>query len=274
VRPDLVEVQGYLVDAYRHASRLAAVRGETELAARWGARVEPLRKRIDEAFWNEHTRLHSLALDGHGRQVPTISSNPGHLLWSRAVLPERAARVAEVLLGPELYSGWGIRTVGRGQTVYNPISYHNGSVWPHDNAIAALGMARHGLNSQAMQVLDGMFSASEHFRDYRLPELFCGMSRGPHELLVQYPVSCSPQAWAAGALFMLLQGSLGLDPDAASGRLRIWNPQLPPGIRELELSGMHIGQALVSLRFARRGERTHVDVMGIDGSVRIEIEIG
>jgi glycogen debranching enzyme len=173
-----------------------------------------------------------------------------------------------------MYTGWGIRTLARGQTAYNPLSYHNGSVWPHDNALAALGMARYGLQDAAMTVLAGLFAASEHFRYQRLPELFCGMSRGDREFLVQYPVSCSPQAWASGALFMLLQASLGLDPDAAQGRLRIWNPRLPESLRRLELRSMRIGRALVSLRFERTGKRTHADVIDIRGEkLRVEIQL-
>lgn len=270
----LVEVQGYAVDAWRSAAWLARLRGEDVLADAWASRIEPFKRRLEEAYWNDQTGFYGLAVDGDGHQVPTISSNPGHLLWSRAVRPDRAARIAEVLLSPELYSGWGIRTVGRGQTVYNPLSYHNGTVWPHDNAIAALGMARYGLADGAMKVFDGLFTASEQFRYQRLPELFCGMGRGDREFLVQYPVSCSPQAWASGSLFMLLQASLGLDPDGPRQRLRIHNPRLPRTVRRLELLSMRVGQALVSLRFERAGRRTHPDVLDVRGGpLRVEIEL-
>jgi glycogen debranching enzyme len=271
----LVEVQGYCVDAWRHAARLAAVMGDAGLEARWASRVEPFRRKIDAELWYERTQFYCLAIDGEGRQVPTVTSNPGHLLWSRALAPERAPRVAAVLLSPEMWSGWGVRTLSRGQPVYNPISYHNGTVWPHDNAICGLGMARHGLQGNALRILDALLDASRSFRHQRLPELFCGMGRGDREFLVQYPVSCSPQAWAAGSLFMLLQGTLGLDADASAGRLRIWNPRLPASVRRLELRGMRVGPARVSLRFARTGDRTHVDVMDVAGGpLRVEIEIG
>ena len=173
-----------------------------------------------------------------------------------------------------MYGGWGIRTVGRGQTVYNPLSYHNGSVWPHDNALCALGMARYGLADGALEILGGLFAAAEQFDRQRLPELFCGMSRGEREFLVHYPVSCSPQAWASGALFMLLQAALGLDPDAPEGRLRIWNPRLPRILRRLDLLSMRVGRAQVSLRFARSGRRTHADVLDVRGGpLRVEIEV-
>ena len=271
----LVEVQGYVVDAYRSAGRLAAIMGSHDQAAAWTARVEPLRRRIEEAFWNEPSRFYALALDGSGAQVPTLASNPGHLLWSRAISPERATRVAEVLLGPEMWSGWGMRTLARGQPVYNPISYHNGTVWPHDNALCGLGMARYGMRDEALRILEAMLEASRSFRHQRLPELFCGMARGDREFLVQYPVSCSPQAWAAGAIFMLLHAVLGLDPDAAAGRLRIWNPRLPVSLRRLELHHMRVGGSEVSLRFVRTGSRTHADVVAVSGApLRVEIEIG
>ncbi len=159
--------------------------------------------------------------------------------------------------------------------MYNPLSYHNGTVWPHDNAICGLGMTRYAMRDEALQVLEVLLEASRSFRHQRLPELFCGMARGDREHLAQYPVSCVPQAWGAGASFMLLQGVLGLDPDAAAGRLRIWNPRLPSSLRRLELHRMRVGSAEVSLRFARSGPRTHGDVLLISGdAVRVEIEIG
>lgn len=270
----LVEVQGYVLDAYRRAARLASEMGEPVLAETWKSRIEPLARRIEGAFWNEEASTFALAIDGAGQQVPTITSNPGHLLWSHAVSPERARNISEVLLGPEMYSGWGIRTVGRGQTVYNPVSYHNGSVWPHDNALCALGMARYGMRREVLITLEGMLAASEHFRYYRLPELFGGMGRGEREFLVRYPVSCSPQAWASGALFMMLQGTLGLDPDAPSRRLRIWNPCLPRSTKRVDLLGMRIGGSQVSLRFGRTGRRTHTDVLDVRGApLRVEIEV-
>jgi glycogen debranching enzyme len=270
----LVEAQGYAIDAYRSAAYLATLRGEHEAANRWSARVDPFTRRLDEAFWVDETGYFALAIDAEGKQVPTLASNAGHLLWSRAVSPARARRVAEVLLSPELYSGWGIRTVGRGQTVFNPLSYHNGSVWPHDNALAALGMARYGLADAALRVQAGLHAAAEQVRDHRLPELFCGLGRGEPELLVRYPVSCSPQAWASGALFMLLQASLGLEPDAPAQKLTIKNPAIPRPLRRLDLHGMQVGAARVSLRFERSGRRTHCDVLDLRcGPLRVDIQI-
>jgi glycogen debranching enzyme len=270
----LVEVQGYALDAWRHAARLAELRGELDLAREWGDRASNFGIALERAFWNEDRSYYALALDGGGRQVPTVTSNPGHLLWSRAVGEERARRIATVLLSHDMYTGWAIRTLARGQRVYNPLSYHNGSVWPHDNAIAALGMSRYGMNRAAHKVLTGMLAAAEHFHHQRLPELFCGLDRGDREFLVHYPVSCSPQAWASGALLMTLQAVLGLEPDAVLGRLRIRNPQLPAAIQTLELLEMRVGRAQVDLRFARSGNHTHAEVLDIRGApLRVEIEV-
>ena len=165
-------------------------------------------------------------------------------------------------------------TLARGQRVYNPLSYHNGSVWPHDNAIAAMGMSRYGMGRSAQRVFAGLLAASDHFRHQRLPELFCGMDRGEREFLVHYPVSCSPQAWASGSLLMMLQAVLGLEPDAFAGRLVIRNPRLPPGIARLDLLGMRVGTAHVDLRFVTVDHHTHAEVLDIrDGPMRVEIEV-
>jgi glycogen debranching enzyme len=269
----LVEVQGYAIDAYRRAAELARARGESVLASQWQARSERLRARLDDAFWVAESSYYALALDGTERRVPTIASNAGHLLWSRAVSPARARRITDVLLSEGMFSGWGVRTAARGQTIYNPLGYHTGTIWPHDNALAAMGMARYGLHREAMRVAVALLEATGHFPNGRLPELFCGLTRGARELIVHYPVSCSPQAWASGALFMLLHAVLGLDPDAPTGRLRIWNPMLPPMVARLDVRDLRVGDARVSLRFGRRGRRTHVDVLALDGPLRVEIEM-
>ena len=220
------------------------------------------------------TDFYALAVDGRERRVPTISSNPAHLLWSRVVPADRAARMADVLTGEAMFSGWGVRTLARGQAVYNPLSYHNGTVWPHDCSIAALGMSRYGLRKQPLEIFTALFDAAQHFRYYRLPELFCGMSRSAGEFLVHYPVSCSPQAWASGALFMLLQAVLGLDANAPAGRLHIANPRLPSFVHRLNLLDMHVGRSRVSLRFVREGARVHVDLIDIQGApLRVQIEL-
>jgi glycogen debranching enzyme len=270
----LVEVQGYAVDAWRHAARMATMRGLGDLARTWTERAAAFGVALERAFWSEEQGYYALAVDGNGARVPTVTSNPGHLLWSRAIGEDRARRVVNMLLSHDMYSGWAIRTLARGQRVYNPLSYHNGSVWPHDNAIAAMGMSRYGMGRSAQRVFAGLLAASDHFRHQRLPELFCGMDRGEREFLVHYPVSCSPQAWASGSLLMMLQAVLGLEPDAFAGRLVIRNPRLPPAITRLDLLGMRVGTAHVDLRFVTVGQHTHAEVLDIrEGPMRVEIEV-
>lgn len=270
----LVEVQGYVVDAWRHVSRIAALRGDPARARIWGDRAMQFEVALEHAFWCEEHNYYAIALDGNGLRVPTITSNPGHLLWSRAVSEDRARRIVTMLLSHDMYSGWAIRTLARGQPVYNPLSYHNGSVWPHDNALAALGMSRYGHVKAAQKVFSGLLAAADHFHHQRLPELFCGMDRGEREFLVHYPVSCSPQAWASGALLMSLHAALGLQPDALAGRLAIRNPRLPSALGRLDLVNMRVGGARVDLRFVRNEQHTHCEVLDIrDAQLKVEIEV-
>jgi glycogen debranching enzyme len=270
----LVEVQGYAVDAYVAAGAMARRLGDEATARAMELRAARMRDLIEQRFFLAAAGFYALAIDGEGRQVPTLSSNPGHLLFAHAVLPPRALRIAEVLLSPTMFSGFGIRTVGRGQAVYNPLSYHNGSVWPHDNALCGLGMARYGMVAGTLAILDGMRDAVAHFGHQRLPELFCGTGRGEGDVLVQYPVSCSPQAWSAGSLFMLLQGILGLWPRAEERVLLVRNPHLPEWLGEVEIEGLRIGRSEVTLRFFRRDTRCHVDVLDVTGGpLRVQIEL-
>ncbi|HEX7050254.1 MAG TPA: glycogen debranching N-terminal domain-containing protein [Longimicrobiales bacterium] len=270
----LVEVQGYVYDAKSQMAEVFDALGDFERAARLRADAAALRQRINDAFWMEDRGYYALALDGQKRRVPTITSNAGHLLWSGVPTPDRARRLAEVLLGDEMFSGWGIRTLARHQAVYNPLSYHNGTIWPHDNAIIALGLARSGLRREAATILEALFEAALHFRYHRLPELFCGIWRGETDAPVAYPVSCSPQAWAAGAIFLMLQGVLGIEADARGRMLRLVQPHLPNRLRFLDLVRLGVGGSRVTLQFNRYGERTMVNVLGVEGDplqVRIDI---
>lgn len=271
----LVEVQGYCVDARRRMARLYRGLGRREEAARLAAAAQKLARRIDEAFWIEKAGCYAIALDGQKRQVQSVASNQGHLLFSRAVSSERAQKVARRLLAPECFSGWGIRTLARGQAAYNPLSYHNGTVWPHDNSLAAMGFANYGLQSSAVQVLSALYDVSRSFRHARLPELFCGMGRGDSDLPVAYPVSCSPQAWASGTFFLLLRACLGLYPDAPRKTLKITNPQLPPWMDELTLSRLRIGNSRVTLHFTRTGEGCFAAITETEGDpLATRIEVG
>ena len=269
----LVEVQGYVVAAYDAMARIRRRRGDLRGAHQMRERARAMRRRIDEAFWVEETGFYALALDGRGRQVPTITSNPGHLLFCRAAPSTRVGHLAQVLLGGGMYSGWGVRTLARGQAVYNPLSYHNGTVWPHDNALIAVGLAQSGRVAEALTIFEGLYQASLHFRDMRLPELFCGMARGEDDFLVHYPVSCSPQAWASATFFLLIQAALGLHPEAPLGRLTIRNPRLPRFLRVFDIEGMRVGESLVSLHFKQHDDRTHVDLTRIEGDRRLKVNI-
>ena len=270
----LVEVQGYAYRAKVEMAELYAALGDIARAGQLRAQAVALRQRINDAFWMEDRGYYALALDGEKRPLPTITSNPGHLLWAGVPTFEQARRMAEVLLGDEMFSGWGIRTLARHQPVYNPLSYHNGTVWPHDNSLIALGLARYGLRREAATVLDALFDAALHFRYHRLPELFCGIWRQETDAPVAYPVSCSPHAWAAAALFPMIQGALGIEPDARNRMLRLVQPQLPRRLRYLDIINLPVGRSRVSLQFNRYGERTMVNVTEVEGeplNVRIDV---
>ena len=257
----LVEVQGYVWDAKRRLAGLARGRGEGALADRLTAEAESLRARFEEAFWMEEAGTYAIALDANKRQADAITSNPGHALWSGIVAPERAARVAASLSSPALSSGWGIRTLAADQVGFNPIGYHLGSVWPHDNAIIAAGLKRYGFAREAGLVAEQLLGASRHFREYRLPELFCGFSREESQLPVPYPVACVPQAWAAGAPFSLLQTMLGLRADAPANTLELVHPELPEWLEKVIVRDMTVGGAVVDLHVYRSREGTGVEVV-------------
>ena len=270
----LVEVQGYVADALRRTAKLYRHLGRGADATRLLASARVMSARIEERFFLAGKGTYAIALDREKRLVDAVTSNPGHLLFSRAITDERARLVTASLLSPAMWSGWGIRTLAKGQPAYNPLSYHNGTVWPHDNALAALGMAYYGFTAQATEVFDGLWSAAQHFRHLRLPELFCGLDRASGQFPVHYPVACSPQAWASGAWFMLLRGCLGLHPDAPRGALHIASPQLPAGLDQLVLRGLRIGAARATLEFTRSGGGTFVAVRDVEGGplhVRIDL---
>jgi glycogen debranching enzyme len=267
----LCEIQGYCADAYRRGARLLAELGKPELAERYAARAKALRALTNEHFWLPELGRYAYALDADGKAVDTVVSNLGHLLWSRIPDEPCAGATADLLLRSESFSGFGIRTLAAGQAAYNPLSYHNGTVWPHDNSIIAKGMANYGYTSHATDVFEGLIAAMHYFRDHRLPELFCGMPREAGDV-VRYPVACSPQAWAAGAPFLLLQSVLGIHADAPRRKLSIRNACLPPSIEWCELDNLRVGSSRVRVRFRRADKRVHVDALEISGAhLRTEI---
>jgi glycogen debranching enzyme len=270
----LVEVQGYVYDARLRAAELFERVGRADEAARQRERAAHLRDEVVRRFWLDDAGTFALALDGAKRPLPTVTSNAGHLLWSGLPDPGQATRMAGVLLGRDLFSGWGIRTLSAAHPVYNPMSYHDGSVWPHDNALVVAGLARYGHAEAALPVLEALHEAARHMSFHRLPELFCGMPRTGGMRPVLYPVSCSPQAWASGAFFLLLQAVLGLMPDAPRGVLHVRDPQLPAFLRELTVLGLRVGDSRVTLHFRRHAGRTLANLLAVeDAPLRVQIDL-
>ena len=250
----LVEVQGYVFAAYNGLAALAERRGEEERAARWTALADKIRASVEEHFWMEDAGYYALAIDGEGLQCAPRASNAGHLLYVGLPSPERAKRVASQLLSAQLHSGWGIRTLAEDELPFNPMSYHNGSIWPHDTAICAAGLSRYDERDSVVKLMSGTFEAAVSF-NMRLPELFCGFTRVPGEAPVAYPVACLPQAWSAGSAFMLMQACLGIRVDGWRGEISVDNPRLPIGIDNLVVRHLDVGNAKVDIIFERIGDR-------------------
>ena len=268
----LVEVQGYVYDAkYRMASLLRAF-GDTHRADKLKKDISDFAKRFEKAFWMPDTGFYAMALDAEKQPLQVISSNPGHLLFTRMLSKERARTVTNRLMRADMFSGWGWRTLSCDEKIFNPLSYHRGSVWPHDNSLIAHGMALNEFREPAKRVLTTLFHAALSFRDYRLPELFCGVQRREHDVPVHYPVSCSPQAWASGSLFLILSSLLGIRPSAPRKELNIVNPVLPEWIDHLHLRNLCVGKSRVGLDFTRRGERTFCNVVDVEGE-KLEVNV-
>jgi glycogen debranching enzyme len=265
----LCEVQGYVYAAYHGGARLAEILGDEGRARTLRARAERLRARFDEAFWCDELGSYVLALDGGKRPCRVRTSNAGHCLFSGIALPERARRLADGLLSDDMFSGWGIRTVAVGERCYNPMSYHNGSIWPHDNAMIALGLARYNLKDHALRVMQAMFEAT-HFADVRrLPELFCGFRRRQGAGPTMYPVACSPQAWAAATPLLLLQAALGMVVEGTEGRVRFLRAALPPSLERISIRNLRVGAGSVDLDLHRHPEDVGIQITGRRGQVEI-----
>ncbi|KQZ30010.1 amylo-alpha-1,6-glucosidase [Caulobacter sp. Root1472] len=248
----VVEVQGYAFAAFRGMADLAQRRGDRANADRWRAKAEHLRLEVETKFWMEDKGFYAMAIDGHGKPCRVRGSNPGHLLFCGLPSPERAAKVADALLSAAFHNGFGVRTLAQGEPRFNPMSYHNGSVWPHDTAICAMGLARYGHRDGVVEMTSGLFETAAHY-EMRLPELFCGFPRQPGEPPVAYPVACLPQAWAAGSAFMMLQACLGITIDGWRGEVHLTDPRLPIGIDHLQVDGLRIGEACADITFEHIG---------------------
>jgi glycogen debranching enzyme len=265
----VVEVQGYAYAALKAMSELAAVRGDQGRSAAWRARAERLCAAIEHRFWVPEINFYAIAIDGDGQPCRVPASNAGHLLFCGVPNEERAAIVTTQLSSSRFSSGWGIRTLANGEARYNPMSYHNGSVWPHDTSLCAAGISRYGGRTQVVQILSEIFEAANHFA-MRLPELYCGFPRITGQGPVPYPVACLPQAWSSGSVFMLLQASLGVRIDGWRKEVHIERPLLPIGIESLSIRDLPVGDVCIDLEFHRIGEEVvAVPAKHVDGGVRV-----
>jgi glycogen debranching enzyme len=265
----LCEVQGYAYAAWAGAAKLAAARGDEPQSREWRQRAETLRQRFEEAFWCDDLGTYALALDGRKRPCRVRTSNAGHCLFTGIASVERAQRTCATLMDDASFAGWGIRTVAAGESRYNPMSYHNGSVWPHDTAIVAAGVARYGCTESATRILEAIFDLSRVVDMHRLPELICGFHRRESEHPTLYPVACAPQAWASAAVFLLLEACIGLQVDATRGRVSFRRGTLPADIDWLLLSNLAVGSARVDLRLERHPHDLGVRVLRREGRAEI-----
>jgi glycogen debranching enzyme len=267
----LAEVQGYVFAGKRLAARCASRLGKADRARELAAEAQRLAERFEEAFWCDELGTYALALDGAKRPCRVRTSNAGQLLFSGIVREDRARMVAADLMRPHFFTGWGIRTVARGEARYNPMSYHDGSIWPHDNALIALGLARYDLKHAVERVFKALFDAATYMDLRRLPELFCGFQREKQRGPTLYPVACAPQAWASATPFTLLEAALGLEFDAQRGEIRLRNPRLPAFLNEVILRELQLGPSSVDLRVRRHGDDVSLEVLRRRGQIQVSI---
>jgi glycogen debranching enzyme len=268
----LIEVQAYVYAARRHGAELARMLGLSTIADRLDRQAEELRRLIEERFWIAEMGSYALALDGRKRPCQVLSSNAGHALFGGLASKDRAPVLARSLLARESFSGWGIRTIAEGERRYNPMSYHNGSVWPHDNAMIALGFARYGLTEHAAQLFSGLFEAARRFDLRRIPELFCGFPRRRHSGPTAYPVACAPQAWSSAAPFALLQACLGLS-FVPEGEIRFHRPRLPEFLDRLAIRDLALGENEIDVLIHRAGGSVSVHTHRRRGDVPVVVTL-
>ena len=265
----LCEVQSYV---YAAKSRIAAAAddlGYSSKSEKLRLQAEDLRRKFADAFWSDELSMFAMALDGDKRQCRVRSSNAGHCLFSGIASPAQSRRTMDALLSSRLFSGWGVRTIATGEKRYNPMSYHNGSVWPHDNALIAFGVTRSHDKDLALRILSGLLDLSIFVELHRLPELICGFPRRPGKGPTLYPVACAPQAWAAGAAFLVLQSCLGLSIHAKESRIYLHHTALPEALAQVRIQNLNIGKSSVDLVFQRHAETVGVDILRRTGEIEI-----
>jgi len=268
----LCEVQGYVYDAKIRASEIAGALGEVALQEELRNQASALKTKFNELFYSESKQTYVLALDGRKRPCAVRSSNAGHCLFSGIATRERARLTAETLMSDSMFSGWGIRTIATDEARYNPMSYHNGSIWPHDNAMMAMGFSRYGLMNETTRTLSAIFDTSLYMQGKRLPELFCGFTREKGKAPTLYPVACSPQAWAVGAVFMLLQACLGMRIMAAENCIQFCHPSLPAFITDLTITNLRINDQQIALQIRRTTGGVEAQVLSPGSNIEIKIE--
>jgi glycogen debranching enzyme len=256
----LCELQGYVYDAWLRMAEVFEALGNKSRADQLRSKAAALFERFNEAFWDDEFGFYALALDGDKKKVLTAASNAGHCLWSGIVPPERAAKVVQRLMAPDMWSGWGIRTLSAKHPAYNPYNYQTGSVWPHDNAIIALGFKRYGFSAEATRIARDISDAASHFLSNQLPELYTTIERNEKSFPIQYLGANVPQAWAAGSVFGLLQAILGVVPDAPHGKLNV-DPELPEWLPDLTVQDLRLGKHCFVIRFWREGGETTFKVL-------------
>jgi glycogen debranching enzyme len=265
----VVEVQGYAYAALRCMSELATRRGEEARGTEWLRKAEALRAAIEDRFWVPQMHYYAIAIDGDGAPCRVYASNAGHLLYCGVPSDERAALVAAQLMSPRFSSGWGIRTLAEREPRYNPMSYHNGSIWPHDTSICAAGISRYGGRGNVVQILNDIFETANQF-GMRVPELFCGFARVAGQGPTPYPVACLPQAWSSASVFLLLQACLGIEVDGERQEVHVTRPTLPIDVESLSIRSLPVRDATINLDFHRRGEEVVVEPSGhLDRGVRV-----
>lgn len=265
----LCEVQGYVYEAKLRAAQIAGALGYNEKAAKLQESAQQLKERFHKAFWNEKIQSYVIALDGQKKQCDIQSSNAGQCLFTGIAELEAAAKIKDAMLGEHFFSGWGIRTIPTSEVRYNPMSYHNGSIWPHDNALIAFGLSRYGFKEASLRVLNALFDASQFIELNRLPELYCGFRRRNGEGPTLYPVACNPQAWSSASIFLLIQAALGIRIEATSSRIYFNNPHLPEAVRHLEIKNLKVNSGVVDVHVVRNDGKVAVNVSRREGTVEV-----
>lgn len=268
----LVEVQGYVYKAKTLLAPAFAAIGDTERGQRLQKEADDLKRLFNQKYWQSDMNCYALALQRDEQPAKVIASNQGQTLWTGIVPPERAQAVRDHLMKPEMFNGWGIRTLSAAEKAYNPFDYQVGSIWPHDNAIIAAGLKYYGFRDEAAAIMTGLYNAATLLPNYRLPEVFAGVARDAEHSPVKYPVACRPQAWAAGAIPFLLSKLLGLEPNVAAKTLHVIKPQLPSWVERVTLTNIKVGNKSASLEFVQNNKRTDVKVLDHDTNLTVEIE--